>query len=448
MADSLREYRQKRDFRKTAEPSGDITRRTAGGHRYLIQKHAATRLHFDFRLELDGVLLSWAVPNGPSLNPKDKRLAVRTEDHPLDYGDFEGTIPKGEYGGGTVMLWDEGTWEPVGDPEAALQKGDFKFILHGERLKGKWVLVRMRRKPGERSKHENWLLIKERDEYATEELKPIVERVTSSVRTGRTIDQIAAGNVEWLKSGMNIRKDDPAPAKEKRTRRTAEGSPPKFVEPQLATLVDAPPAGDEWVHEIKYDGYRVLASVGGGGSASFTRRGLDWTDKFARSLVGGGRASVRCLGADRRRGGGRRTRTAARVSARSRIPSRGAGGGSATTCSTSCSSTARISANCPFSNGRQSSLRFSPISRGPDRCSIRTTSSATAPRCLSTSARSTSRASSRSAPTPPIVPTAPRPGSRRNAASGRSSSSSAGGPRTLRRGRSRRSCSPSARVTV
>ena len=123
-------------------------------------------MHFDFRLELDGVLLSWAVPNGPSLDPHEKRLAVHVEDHPLDYGDFEGTIPKGDYGGGTVMLWDEGTWEPVGDPVEGLAKGDFKFILDGERLKGKWVLVRMRRKPGERGKHENWLLIKERDEYA------------------------------------------------------------------------------------------------------------------------------------------------------------------------------------------------------------------------------------------------------------------------------------------
>lgn len=280
MADSLREYRQKRDFNRTAEPSGDTSRRKAGGRRYLIQKHAATRLHFDFRLELDGVLLSWAVPNGPSLNPKDKRLAVRTEDHPLDYGDFEGTIPKGEYGGGTVMLWDEGTWEPVGDPEAALQKGDFKFILHGERLKGKWVLVRMRRKPGERSKHENWLLIKERDEYATEEKRPIVERVTNSVRTGRTMDEIAAGNVEWLKSGASIKKADPKQPARKVPGKTAKGSPPKFVEPQLATLVDAPPEGDEWVHEVKYDGYRILAAVGGGEVRIYTRRGLDWTDKF------------------------------------------------------------------------------------------------------------------------------------------------------------------------
>jgi bifunctional non-homologous end joining protein LigD len=284
MADSLREYRQKRDFARTLEPSGEDERRKPGGFRYLIQRHAATRLHFDFRLELGGVLLSWAVPNGPSLDPHDKRLAVRTEDHPLDYGDFEGTIPKNEYGGGTVMLWDEGTWEPVGDPEEGLAKGDLKFILHGERLKGKWVLVRMRRKPKERSKRENWLLIKERDGYATEESKPIVERVTTSVRTGRTMDAIAAGNVEWLKSGMSIKKgadNDPPP---KPGRRAGTGSPPKFVAPELATLVDAPPEGDGWVHEIKYDGYRMLAAVGGGEVRIYTRRGLDWTEKF-RPLI-------------------------------------------------------------------------------------------------------------------------------------------------------------------
>jgi bifunctional non-homologous end joining protein LigD len=277
---SLDTYRAKRDFTRTAEPSGKASRRKPGGFRYLIQKHAATRLHFDLRLELDGVLLSWAVPNGPSLNPRDRRLAVRTEDHPLDYGDFEGTIPKGEYGGGTVMLWDEGTWEPVGDPEAALAKGDLKFILHGERLKGKWVLVRMRKKPGDRSRHENWLLIKERDEYATEEKKPITERVATSVRSGRTMTEIANGNVEWLKSGMSIRKDAADPPRKRGGRAKGGAAPPKFVGPQLATLVDAPPAGDDWVHEIKYDGYRLLAAIGGGAVRMYTRRGLDWTDKF------------------------------------------------------------------------------------------------------------------------------------------------------------------------
>lgn len=278
--DRLSEYQAKRDFKKTAEPSGAASRRAAGGHRYLIQRHAATRLHFDFRLEYDGVLLSWAVPNGPSLDPHDKRLAVRTEDHPLDYGDFEGTIPKGEYGGGTVMLWDEGSWEPVGDPAEGLEKGDLKFVLHGERLHGKWVLVRMRRKPGERSKRENWLLIKERDAYATEEKKPIAERVLTSVRTGRTMDEIASGNVEWLKTGRSIKKDarDPAPRQQKPAAKTA--ALPKFVAPELATLVDAPPEGEDWVHEIKYDGYRMLAAIGGGAVRINTRRGLDWTDKF------------------------------------------------------------------------------------------------------------------------------------------------------------------------
>ncbi len=152
MADRLKTYREKRDFRQTAEPAGAAAR-SRSGHRYLIQKHDATRLHFDFRLEHDGVLLSWAVTRGPSYDPKDKRLAVHVEDHPLEYGDFEGPIPEGNYGGGTVMLWDEGTWEPVGDVDEGLAKGDFKFILHCERVKGKWVLVRMKWRKGESAKH-------------------------------------------------------------------------------------------------------------------------------------------------------------------------------------------------------------------------------------------------------------------------------------------------------
>src|SRR5581483_2436147 len=283
--DPLDTYRAKRDFSRTAEPSGAETRRKAGGNRYLIQKHAATRLHYDFRLELDGVLLSWAVTRGPSYDPADRRLAVHTEDHPLDYGDFEGTIPKGEYGGGTVMLWDEGTWEPVGDPHAGMAKGDLKFILHGERLKGKWVLVRMKPRKGERSRAENWLLIKERDEYAGPESKPVIERATTSVRSGRTMEEIAAGNVEWTRSGAQVkhRSDEGKPAKQKA--KPAKSSPaPKFVAPQLATLVDEPPAGDAWVHEIKYDGYRALAALGGGKATIYTRKGLDWTERFG-SLV-------------------------------------------------------------------------------------------------------------------------------------------------------------------
>ncbi len=277
MADRLASYRAKRDFSKTAEPGGSASDRTGGGNRYLIQKHDATRMHFDFRLERGGVLLSWAVPNGPSFDPAEKRLAVHVEDHPLDYGDFEGTIPKGNYGGGTVMLWDEGTWEPVGDAEAGLAKGDLKFILHGKRLRGQWVLVRMKPKKGERSKHENWLLIKEKDAYAGPERVPIVERGLTSVRSGRTMAEIAAGNVEWVEG---FRFKEAKPAKKK-----GQGAdPPAFVAPQLATLAEAPPGGDAWLHEIKFDGYRAVAAIGSGRARIFTRTGLDWTDRF-RSIV-------------------------------------------------------------------------------------------------------------------------------------------------------------------
>ena len=277
MADRLARYRAKRDFSKTAEPGGSTSDRSGGGNRYLIQKHDATRMHFDFRLERDGALMSWAVPNGPSYDPAEKRLAVHVEDHPLDYGDFEGTIPKGNYGGGTVMLWDEGTWEPVGDADAGLSKGDLKFILHGRRLRGQWVLVRMKPKKGERSSHENWLLIKEKDAYAGAEKVPIVERGLTSVRSGRTMEEIAAGNVEWVEG---FRFKEARPSKKK-----APGAdPPAFVAAQLATLAETPPAGDAWLHEIKFDGYRTIAAVGRGRARIFTRTGLDWTDKF-KSIV-------------------------------------------------------------------------------------------------------------------------------------------------------------------
>ena len=288
MADRLTTYRAKRDFGKTSEPEGGAAKRSRGaGRRYLIQKHDATRLHFDFRLEYDGVLLSWAVTRGPSFDPAEKRLAVHVEDHPLDYGDFEGTIPKGGYGAGTVMLWDEGTWEPVGDPDEGLAKGDLKFILHGARLKGKWVLVRMKPKRGERSKHENWLLIKERDEYAGPEKKPIIERALTSARSGRTMEEIAAGNVAWEKGfrfGEAGGNDTAGKRLPRKSGATARFERPGFVEPQLATLSEAPPAGDNWLHEIKFDGYRVQAAIGAGGARLYTRTGLDWTDRF-RDIV-------------------------------------------------------------------------------------------------------------------------------------------------------------------
>lgn len=201
-AGSLRDYHAKRNFKLTAEPRGSVGKRKVKGLRYLIQKHDASRLHYDFRLEWNGTLLSWAVPKGPSENPDDKRLAVHVEDHPIAYGDFEGTIPKGQYGGGTVMLWDTGTWEPhEDDVDAAMKKGKLAFTLHGERLQGNWALVRLRaRSPKDK---DNWLLIKEHDEYERKTGKLMVERETSSVTSGRAMEEIAAGSSVWQSNRGN-----------------------------------------------------------------------------------------------------------------------------------------------------------------------------------------------------------------------------------------------------
>jgi bifunctional non-homologous end joining protein LigD len=269
---ALEEYSRKRDFKKTSEPQPGRIRTGEEQLSYLIQKHDATRLHYDLRLELDGVLLSWAVTKGPSLNPSDKRLAVRTEDHPVSYGEFEGTIPKGEYGGGTVMLWDKGAWEPVGNPHAELKKGHLSFILHGERLKGRWDLIRMR---GDQ-KRENWLLIKGDDEEARKSMNgEFLEDASSSVKSGRSMDEIASGT-------------DGAPEK-----RTIRGSGKalgelmqRYSEVQLATLVAAPPEGPDWVHEIKFDGYRLLGFVSRGISRLRTRNGKDWTERFPSISAG------------------------------------------------------------------------------------------------------------------------------------------------------------------
>jgi bifunctional non-homologous end joining protein LigD len=266
--DTLETYRRKRDFDRSPEPAG---KRGAGdGRRFIVQKHAARRLHYDLRLELDGVLLSWAVTKGPSSDPADKRLAVRTEDHPVDYGNFEGTIPKGEYGAGTVMLWDRGTWEPVGDPHEGLEQGKLHVRLNGERMRGGWILVRIRGKPKE--KRDNWLLIKEDDEAAAPD-HDLTGAHDTSVKTGRSMDDIAEGKPP--------RRSNPA----RGARKNAKAAPmPKPRKPQLATLVDAPPKGRDWLHELKYDGYRCLIAIGGGTVRCFTRGGLDWTDRFS-SLV-------------------------------------------------------------------------------------------------------------------------------------------------------------------
>ncbi len=284
----LREYQAKRDFTKTQEPSGKAAAGSAKGYRFVVHKHDATRLHYDFRIELDGVLKSWAVTKGPSDNPGDKRLAVRVEDHPLDYGSFEGTIPEGEYGGGTVMLWDEGTWEPIGDPHEGLEAGDLKMKLNGHRMKGEWVLVHMKGRDSKRKAgppRENWLLIKHKDDYARDEAT-LTERFTKSVSSGRDLDGIARGlkskkqtetpdDAVWH-SDEDKPADNPAPARGKGKR----GPLPAFREPQLATLVTSVPEGSDWVFEMKYDGYRCLAAIAGDQVRLFTRTGKDWTTQF------------------------------------------------------------------------------------------------------------------------------------------------------------------------
>lgn len=278
----LKEYRAKRDFSKTREPDHKGKRKQSGQRAlsYVIQKHDATRLHYDFRLEWDGVLKSWAVTRGPSLDPSEKRLAVRTEDHPLAYGGFEGTIPEAEYGGGTVMLWDEGSWEPETDPDEGLRKGKLTFTLRGERLKGKWSLVRMHGKPGE--KHENWLLIKNDDEEASGR-GDVLNKFTKSVESGRTMKAISQSDEVWHSN--RSADDQPEARRTVQRARTPDrkgkaASMPRWQEPQLATLVKEPPDGEEWLAEMKYDGYRALIAIAGGQAKVFTRNGKDWTDKF------------------------------------------------------------------------------------------------------------------------------------------------------------------------
>lgn len=317
---SLKTYRTKRDFTKTSEPSGKTAVAASKVRRFVIQKHDATRLHYDLRLEFDGVFKSWAVTRGPSLDPKDKRLAVEVEDHPLDYGDFEGKIPKGQYGGGTVMLWDRGYWLSD-DPEKGFKKGDLKFALEGDKLHGEWVLVRMKndRTGGKRT---NWLLIKHRDDYSREDTKNDILDDDKSVASGRSMEQIAEGKGSAPKPFMTksgkARADqiwnsnqgvaaDQRESEDRRAKRSVKKaavarlrtkSPtkssalktsvakrvtklPDFVAPQLCVSVVRPPAGDDWVHEIKFDGYRIQLRIENGNVSLKTRKGLDWTEKFS-----------------------------------------------------------------------------------------------------------------------------------------------------------------------
>ena len=253
MTIKLEEYNQKRNFEKTGEPEGK-TEKPEEHLKFVVQHHAARSDHYDLRLEWDGALLSWAVPKGPSYDTRDKRLAVQVEDHPLEYRNFEGTIPKGEYGGGVVMLWDEGCWEPQVDVEEGLSKGSLKFVLKGRRLKGKWALVRMKAKAGEAEN--NWLLLKEKDDYA--KTVDEIPEFTTSIRTGRTMTEIEEGEDEKI------------------TR-----NPFSKVSVQLAKLVSTIPEGEDWLYELKYDGYRILAYLEGNNVRLITRNGNDYTKRFA-----------------------------------------------------------------------------------------------------------------------------------------------------------------------
>ena len=269
MTAKLEEYNRKRNFDKTVEPAGK-TEKPEERLRFVVQHHLARRDHFDLRLEWDGALLSWAVPKGPSYDTRDKRLAVQVEDHPLEYRNFEGMIPKGEYGGGVVMLWDEGYWEPQTDVDEGLREGSLKFVLKGRRLKGKWALVRMKAKAGETAN--NWLLLKERDDYA--KTAEGISEFTASIRTGRSMTEIEEG------------------ADEKIT-----GNPFSKADVQLAKLVNTVPEGEDWLYELKYDGYRILAYLEGNKVRLMTRNGYDDTNLFqdiAYSLIDwtAGRAMV------------------------------------------------------------------------------------------------------------------------------------------------------------
>ncbi|WP_287367753.1 DNA polymerase ligase N-terminal domain-containing protein, partial [Mesorhizobium sp.] len=274
MTPKLKAYRAKREFSKTPEPVGGLV--AGEGNRFVVHKHHATSDHYDLRLQVGGVLKSWAVPRGPSLNPADKRLAVETEDHPLEYIDFEGVIPEGEYGGGPMIVWDTGVWAPMDDVEKSLRTGSFKFRLAGEKLNGGWMLTRLKAKPGDDEK-KNWLLFKERDLAADTALDILAER-PESVKSGRRIEEL-----------VEAPKPVPKPAKPVVLKPGAlpgavKAPVPARIEPQLATTVAKPPDGvdtrEEWLHEIKFDGYRTMAHLAEGEVRLITRAGLDWTRRY------------------------------------------------------------------------------------------------------------------------------------------------------------------------
>jgi len=312
-ATKLAKYQGMRDFSQTAEPSGkDAKVVPSKALRFVIQKHAASHLHFDLRLEYDGAFRSWAVPKGPSLDPKERRMAMEVEDHPLDYGDFEGTIPKGQYGGGTVMLWDRGYWAPEKGFEnigQALGKGELKFVMEGERMHGSWVIVRLKGDGRDRPKNA-WLLIKHRDEGAVEDGVAGPSDDDRSVASGRTMTEIAAGKGKAAKPFMTAKGADAGAVwqSNRNENSTAAASPPMaatsrpkastaraktvanlpaFVEPQMTKSLEKPPAGPGWAHEIKFDGYRMQLRTVGGRATLHSRKGLDWSWKFPEIVSAG-----------------------------------------------------------------------------------------------------------------------------------------------------------------
>lgn len=294
MAD-LDQYHAKRDFSVTGEPRGGkaSAKKSSAGGIFVVQEHDATRLHYDFRLEHGGVLWSWAVTRGPSLDPSEKRLAVHVEDHPVDYASFEGVIPAGQYGAGSVIVWDQGTWTPHHDPAVMMKKGHISFDLDGDKLKGAWHLVRLRPRAGE--KRDNWLLIKSDDEHADRRTDILVDQ-PQSVKSGLTVEEVASepDARKWQSNRKGKAsakaKADPEPAKAVKRppskRRPADAARlPPFIPPCLALLEKRPPSGDDWLHEVKFDGYRIEAHVAGGKVKLFTRNGLDWTERFGKPIA-------------------------------------------------------------------------------------------------------------------------------------------------------------------
>ena len=291
----LQDYRRKRDFQRTPEPSGNGDAASPGGGRYVIHKHAASHLHYDLRLETGGVLRCWAVPKGPSLDPSERRLAVQTEDHPLEYLDFEGVIPAGEYGGGAMIMWDRGAWEPEGDFDATYRAGQLKLRLNGEKLQGRWALVKMKPRPGEADR--NWLLIKERSENVRPLSKgDILQELPHSVVSGRTVEELAG--IAALEQGRhwNSRKNSPTPGEvpfdPAGIPKSVRAAMPQEISPQLATQSMKLPDGPHWLHEIKFDGYRLLCFIEDGRVRLLTRRNNDWTERFPHLVEAAGRLNV------------------------------------------------------------------------------------------------------------------------------------------------------------